>query len=120
MQSFQDVIHDLRQSTRDLRAAIPETWSAFSELNRSAMADGALPGRIKELMALVLAVADGCDGCIGYHARAAAYKGASEPEVAEALGVALLMAGGPASVDGPRAFAAFREFQAAVPVGAVG
>jgi AhpD family alkylhydroperoxidase len=120
MQSFHELIHDLRQPTRDLRAAIPETWAAFSELNRSAMADGALPGRIKELIALAIAVADGCDGCIAYHARAAAFKGASESEAGEALGVALLMAGGPASVEGPRAFEAFREFQAVVPVGAVG
>lgn len=120
METFHDVIHHLRQPTRDLRAAIPETWAAFTELHQSAVADGALPGRFKELIALAIAVAGGCDGCIAFHARAAAYKGATEPEVAEAIGVALLMAGGPASVEGPRAFEAFREFQAAVPVDAVG
>jgi AhpD family alkylhydroperoxidase len=64
-------------------------------------------------MALAIAVADGCDGCIAYHAKGAARRGASEPEAAEALGVALLMAGGPASVYGPRALAAFKEFAAA-------
>ena len=74
------------------------------------MADGALPSRIKELMALVVGVVEHCDGCVAYHARAAAAAGASEAEVAEALGVALLMNGGPASVWAPRAFAAYREF----------
>ncbi len=120
MGRFQDVIHDLRQPTRDLRAAIPGPWAGFSDLHEAAMADGVLPGRFKELMALAIAVADGCDGCIAFHARAAAIKGASEPEVAEALGVALLMAGGPASVEAPRAFQAFREFRAALLPSAVG
>ena len=110
MGHFHDVADELRQPTRDLRKAIPETWAGFGELHRSAMADGALPGRIKELMALVVGVVEHCDGCVAYHARAAAAAGATEEEVAEALGVALLMNGGPASVWAPRAFAAFREF----------
>ena len=59
---------------------------------------------------MVVGVSVHCDGCIAYHAQAAAKAGASEDEVAEALGVALLMGGGPASVWGPRALAAFREF----------
>jgi AhpD family alkylhydroperoxidase len=117
---FQNVIHDLRQPTRDLRAAIPETWAGFRDLHEAAMADGVLPGRLKELIALAIAVAHGCDGCIAYHARAAALKGASDTEVAEALGVALLMAGGPASVEAPRALQAFREFQATLAASAVG
>jgi AhpD family alkylhydroperoxidase len=69
-----------------------------------------LPARIKELMALAIAVAKECDGCIAYHAKAAARRGASFDEVAETLGVALLMDGGPASVNGPRAWRAFAEF----------
>jgi len=117
---FQHVIHDLRQPTRDLRAAIPEIWAGFRDLHEASMADGVLPGRLKELIALAIAVAEGCDGCIAYHARAAALKGASESEVAEALGVALLMAGGPASVDGPRALQAFRDFQTTLSASAVG
>lgn len=110
MGHFHDLANDLRQPTRDLRKAIPQTWGGFADLHRSAMADGALPARIKELIALVVAVVEHCDGCVAYHARAAATAGATEQEVAEALGVALLMNGGPASVWGPRAFAAFQEF----------
>lgn len=108
-----DVIDELRGPTRRLRAAIPETWAGFSEMHASAVADGVLPARIKELMALAIAVADGCDGCIAYHAKAAALRGATEEEVAEALGVSLLMAGGPASVNAPRALESFLEFATA-------
>ncbi len=113
MGHFRDVADELRKPTRELRTAIPDTWAHFTELHGSAMADGALPRRTKELMALVIGVVTHCDGCIAYHARAAATAGATEAEVAEALGVALLMGGGPASVWAPRAFAAFREFEPA-------
>jgi alkylhydroperoxidase/carboxymuconolactone decarboxylase family protein YurZ len=51
-----------------------------------------------------------CDGCIAYHAKAAARAGATPGEVAELLGVALLMDGGTASVYAPRAWEAFTEF----------
>jgi AhpD family alkylhydroperoxidase len=108
---FHAVAADLRLPTRELRRAIPETWAGFGDMHQSAVAEGALPARVKELMALVVAVTKHCEGCIAYHARAAARAGATEEETAEALGVALLMEGGPASVWAPRAFEAFREFQ---------
>ena len=108
--SYRELVNELRQPTRDLRDAIPETWAAFGKLHEHAVADGALSAKVKELIATAIAVTDGCDGCIAYHTRAAARQGASESEMAEALGVALLMKGGPASVYGPLAFAAFREF----------
>lgn len=107
---FQTVVDELRQPTRDLRRDIPETWAAFGALHQQVVAEGALPTRIKELMALVVGVVEHCDGCIAYHARAAAKAGATEAEVAEALGVTLLMGGGPSSVWAPRALDAFREF----------
>jgi AhpD family alkylhydroperoxidase len=110
MTSHRALIADLKGPTRALRAAIPETWEGFSQLHRSAVAEGVLPTRIKELIALAIAAAQRCEGCIAYHAKAAAQSGATEGEAAEALGVALLMAGGPASVYAPKALAAFREF----------
>lgn len=111
----QEVIEELRASTRSLTQAAPETWTAFADLHRAAVAEGALTARVKELMALAIATVKQCDGCIAYHAKAAARHGATAPEVAEALGVALLMDGGTASVYAPRAWAAFHEFAAPPP-----
>ena len=54
-----------------------------------------------------------CDDRIAAHARAAVHKGAILAEGAEAIGVAILMNGGPATVYGRRAFAAFQEFMEA-------
>lgn len=110
MGHYHDIANDLRGQTRELRRAIPDTWSGFAALHGAAMAEGALTTRTKELIALAIAVVEHCDGCVASHARGAARAGATEEEVAEALGVAMLMAGGPASIWAPRAFAAFREF----------
>lgn len=110
MGHYREVAGDLRVPTRSLRTASPEVWAGFGALHEAAVADGALPARIKELMALAIAVVKQCDGCIAYHAKAAVARGASAEEVADALGVALLMDGGTASVYGPRAWAAFHEF----------
>ncbi|HEY7071137.1 MAG TPA: carboxymuconolactone decarboxylase family protein [Acidimicrobiales bacterium] len=108
--SHHETIEELRAPTAQLRAMIPGAWGAFTELHGAAMAEGAVPTRLKEATALAIAVVKQCDGCIAYHARAAARAGASLDEVAEMLAVALLMDGGTASVYGPRAWDAFIEF----------
>ncbi len=50
-----------------------------------------------------------CGGCISSHARGAARQGATEAEVAEAMSVVIMLNGGPGTVGGPRALAAYRE-----------
>ena len=110
MGHYTEVIDELKEPTRSLSQATPDVWAAFGQLHKAAVADGALPAKVKELMALAIAVVKQCDGCIAYHAKAAARRGATADEVAEALGVALLMDGGTASVYGPRAWDAYREF----------
>jgi len=110
MGHYQDVASELREPTKSLRTASPLVWSGFGALHEAAVADGALPAKVKELMALAIAVVKQCDGCIAYHAKAAVARGATAAEVADTLGVALLMDGGTASVYGPRAWAAFHEF----------
>jgi AhpD family alkylhydroperoxidase len=110
MDHYSDVIADLSEPTKSLRDASPDAWAGFAQLHEAAVADGALSARVKELMALSIAVVKQCDGCIAYHAKAAARRGATPEEVADALAVALLMDGGTASVYGPRAWDAYREF----------
>ena len=112
MAGHADTLQELRQPTRSLRHAIPATWAGFTSLHDAAMADGDVPTRIKEATALAISVVKRCDGCIAYHAKAAARAGATPGEVAELLGVALLMDGGTASVYAPRAWEAYNEFRA--------
>ena len=121
MDHHHDVLRQLREPTKSLRRAIPDVWAGFGSLHDAAMADGELPRRLKEAAALAMSVVKRCDGCIAYHARAAARAGATSGEVAEMLGVAMLMDGGVATVYGPRAWDAFLEFAAeSEPVAAAG
>lgn len=113
MSRQEELLHELRGPTKSLRHAMPETWTAFVGLHESAMRDGHLPARLKEAVALAISVVKRCDGCIAYHARAAARAGATPEDVAEVLGVALLMDGGTASVYAPRAWEAFLDFSGA-------
>lgn len=107
-----DVQNELRAPARALRSHIPGVYEAFGGLHKAAMTEGTLDVVTKELIALAIAVTRECDGCIASHARGAARAGATAEQVAEALGVAILMNGGPGTVFGPRAFAAFEEFAA--------
>ncbi|MDT2007606.1 carboxymuconolactone decarboxylase family protein [Rhodococcus opacus] len=103
---------ELRAPARALRQAIPQVYAGYGQLHEAALAPGALDAKTKELIALAIAVSKQCDGCIAAHARGAAQQGSTPQEAAEAIGVAILMNGGPATVYGPRAFAAFTEFHA--------
>src|SRR5262249_58248130 len=98
--------------TLSLHDALP--ISGYAALHAGAMGDGALPGKVKELIALAIAVTRECDGCVTAHARAAVRQGVTAAEVAEAMGVAILMNGGPGTVWGPRAYAAFEEVAASL------
>ena len=87
---------------RALRKAMPELYKGYAAVSAAAMAPGALDTKTKELMALAISVAVRCDGCIAAHARGAARAGASREEAAEAIGVSILLSGGPGTVYGPR------------------
>lgn len=110
MGKAQETIDELRPEALGLREAIPDVWRAYADMHRGALRDGALSAKHKELIALAISVTRECDGCIATHARGAARRGATVEEAAEALGVAVLLNGGPGTVWGPRAFAAFNEF----------
>jgi AhpD family alkylhydroperoxidase len=111
----QAVLDELSPLHRNLRRVVPEVYKGFGQLHHAAFEEGALDTRTKELIALAIAVIEGCDGCIASHARAAARAGASRQEAAEAIGVTFLMGGGPATIHGPRAYDAFCEYVPADP-----
>jgi AhpD family alkylhydroperoxidase len=112
METGQAIRDELREPTRQLRRAIPDVFEGYRHLHDGALAEGALATRTKELIALAIAVSKECDGCIAAHAHAAVLHDAGPQEAAEAIGVAILMNGGPATVYGARAFAMFQEFHA--------
>lgn len=96
----------------ELGRQIPGPYSGFARLHASSVTDGALAPRIKELMALAIAIALHCDGCIAFHIHDALAAGATREEILETIGVALMMGGGPAAVYGSEALDALEQFEA--------
>lgn len=115
-----NVLNELNPQHRALRQMIPDVYRGFAEMSNAALTSGALDKKFKELIALAIGVVHGCDGCIASHAQGAARAGATKQEAAEAIGVAILMHGGPATIYGARGYDAFCEFadaQASVTAG---
>ncbi|MFZ0168106.1 MAG: carboxymuconolactone decarboxylase family protein [Candidatus Dormiibacterota bacterium] len=111
MTDYAQVLKDLSSPIDELRKLIPDAWSAHTQTARAAMGDGALSAKHKELIALAISVVKRCDGCVAAHARGAARRGATPAEVAEAIGVMLVLEGGPVTVWGPRAWEAYQQFR---------
>lgn len=97
----------------DLGKEIPGPMAGFGQLHKASMTDGALSAKFKELMALAIAITVRCDGCIAYHVHDALQAGATRPEIAEAISVAILMGGGPSAIYGSEALMALEQFEAA-------
>lgn len=89
---------------------LPGPMSGFARLHRKAVEDGALPGKVKEMMALAISIVVGCDGCIAYHVHDAVEAGATRQELLETIGIALLMGGGPGSIYAAHALDAIEQF----------
>ncbi|MGB0093970.1 MAG: carboxymuconolactone decarboxylase family protein [Solirubrobacteraceae bacterium] len=105
-------MQELREAARQLRRDVPEVIEAYATMLRAVMVDGAVSAKVKELIALAIAATRECDGCIAARARSAAHYQASAAEVAETIGVVVLTNGGPGTIWGSRALAAYREFGA--------
>lgn len=91
----------------NLRKAMPGVAKEFGGLAKAAIAPGALDPKTKELIALAIGIAARCDGCLAFHAKAAAKYGATREEIVETIGVAVYMGGGPSMIYGAEALDAF-------------
>lgn len=111
--TYRDLTQSISARLSTLRTSTPEVMKSFSDLGRSATADGVLDAKTKELIALALSVAARCDPCIGFHAKALVKLGATRQEIDETLGVTTYMGGGPSLMYAANAVAAFDEFSKA-------
>jgi len=107
---YHQVTAELAGPYRELRERIPDVVSGYAALHHACLVEGELSTKMKELIALAVSITRECDGCIVSHARGAARQKATAGEVAEMIGVTIMMNGGPGTVWGPRALAAFHEF----------
>lgn len=88
---YPNVSRDLAQKRRELA---PEIYGAFRTFGQRVFADGALPSKTKELIAVAVAHVTQCPYCIRGHTDLALRKGATEQEIMEAIWVAAEMRAG--------------------------
>lgn len=108
---FNEVTTGISTQLAKMRKEMPEVMAGFSALAAAATKDGALDKKTKELIAMALAVANHCPGCIGFHSQALVKLKASREELMETLGMAVYMGGGPSLMYAAEALEAFEEFQ---------
>lgn len=83
-----------RELARKRRELAPETEAAFQAFSQRVFADGALPGKVKQLIAVAVAHVTQCPYCIKGHTKAALRQGASQQELMEAIWVSAEMRAG--------------------------
>ena len=81
---------------RKRRELAPEPLNAFKAFSASVFADGALPSKTKQLIAVAVAHVTQCPYCIRGHTQAALKAGATEAEIMEAIWVSAEMRAGAA------------------------
>lgn len=91
----------------ELAKLSPDTVRGYVTLSNAAQKTNHLDDKTRELIALGVAISLRCDGCIAVHTAAARKHGATREEVAEALGVAISINAGAATVYSARALDAF-------------
>lgn len=87
-------IKDANSQFRKLRDLAPETMKQFLEFDKAVFKDGAIPSKMKELIAIAAAHVTQCPWCIEAHVKRAKDKGCTEQEIAEAVWVAAAMRAG--------------------------
>ncbi len=92
-QLYPSVTRELAEQRKTLAPGPAEAFKAFS---RSVFADGALPAKTKQLIAVAVAHVTQCPYCIRGHTSAALQHGATAEEIMEAVWVAAEMRAGAA------------------------
>ena len=80
---------------KKMKELAPEAFGAYQAFNDAVFKDGALPVKVKELLAVAVALTTQCPYCIEFHTTKAKAAGCTEAELTETtLVAAALRAGG--------------------------
>ncbi len=108
--NYPELRQHLEERLTQFGREMPGPMTGFARLRKKAVEDGALSAKVKEMMALAVSIAVGCEGCIAYHVHDAIKAGATRPELLETIGVGVMMAGGPGTIYAAHALDAVDQF----------
>jgi AhpD family alkylhydroperoxidase len=110
--NWPEMATELTGAIKEVRLGSPDVMKAFSAMAQAATGPGVLDTKTKELIALGIAVAIRCDGCVAFHAQAAVKHGATREEIMEVMGMSLYMGAGPSLMYAAQAVEAYDQFAA--------
>jgi AhpD family alkylhydroperoxidase len=109
MQDWNKYRVKLMNRISDVHKAAPEIIKGVTILGQAGEKQNLLGAKVHELIALAVGVTTRCDGCIAVHVKKAKELGATEEEIAEALGVAVALNAGAALTYSARVIDALRQ-----------
>jgi AhpD family alkylhydroperoxidase len=83
----------------------PAAWEGYVAFDKAALADGAIPAKMKSLIAIAVAMTTQCPYCIDIHGQRAKKAGCTEAEIAETVLVAAALRAGAAVTHGTHCLA---------------
>jgi AhpD family alkylhydroperoxidase len=110
MLNWNDYRRQLAAGMKEIGQLSPDTIKGYMALSAAGQKADLLGAKVRELVALAVAVTLRCDGCITVHTEAAIKHGATKEEIAQALGVATSVNAGAALVYSARVMDTFREY----------
>jgi AhpD family alkylhydroperoxidase len=112
MLDWNEYRHQVAAGVGEIGRLSPDIVRGYVGLSTAGAKKDLLGAKVRELIALAVAVTARCDGCITVHTDAAIKHGATEDEVAEALGVAVAVNAGAALVYSTRVMDAYKSHEA--------
>jgi len=94
-------------AVRKMSIANPDIVRAYAGLSAANAKSARIDSKTRELIALAVSVTLRCDGCINAHTDAAIKAGATQEEIVDALGVAIMVNAGAAMVYSARTIDAY-------------
>lgn len=108
--SYPEYMSNFKRMMGALGRELQGPMGGVGQLHKASVGEGALSPKVKELIALAVAVKSQCETCIAWHVHDAMEAGATREEMMEALGVAILMGGSPAVADSVLAMEVMNQF----------
>jgi AhpD family alkylhydroperoxidase len=100
MEKIEQLVKQRKWANGKLFRYNSKVFQVIQELEQATFRDGALPKKVKELIAIGISVVSNCESCMQWHISESVKDGATEKEILEAVEVAFEMGIGPAVVNG--------------------
>lgn len=104
---WNEYVEAIHQRYLELRRSHPDVLNGYTKMAVSAIEEDELTSKVKELIALGIAIALRCDECLAFHTKEAIATGVTREEFVEMIGVAVYMGGGPSANYGAKALEIF-------------